>query len=126
MFNTERQMGNQMIIKFIMISILWIFYCLYSNNVNTFVAMFAWGASSFNQDLSGWAISATANLEYMLEGGANLSVYKYTHKHSSYDDKLGELGNKNHRGEYQKPSGCVMLFWGCGMKPSLERNWLLK
>ena len=37
MFNTERQMGNQMIIKFIMISILWIFYCLYSNNVNTFV-----------------------------------------------------------------------------------------
>ena len=37
MFKQERQMGSKMIKTFIMVSILWIAYCLYSNNVNTFV-----------------------------------------------------------------------------------------
>jgi hypothetical protein len=54
------------------------------SNVNTFVAMFAWGASSFNQDLSGWAISATANLEYMFEGGANLSEENKCAMHGAF------------------------------------------
>ena len=37
MFRQERQMESKMIIRLLMISILWIAYCLYSNNVNTFV-----------------------------------------------------------------------------------------
>jgi hypothetical protein len=36
-FRQERQMESKMIMKLLMISILWIAYCLYSNNVNTFV-----------------------------------------------------------------------------------------
>jgi hypothetical protein len=38
MFKQERQMESKMIKTFIMVSILWIAYCLYSNNVNSFVA----------------------------------------------------------------------------------------
>jgi hypothetical protein len=37
-FRQERQMESKMIMKLLMISILWIAYCLYSNNVNSFVA----------------------------------------------------------------------------------------
>ena len=37
MFKQERQMGSKMIKTFIMVSILWIAYCSYSNNVNSFI-----------------------------------------------------------------------------------------
>jgi len=36
-FRQERQMESKMIIRLLMISILWIAYCLYNDNINSFV-----------------------------------------------------------------------------------------